>query len=161
MRTIGAHASQIVEAPAERCLTFLADLEAYPEWHPDTVHAARVTERDDRGYPRRAEVTLRLRLGPLAGSFELAMDASVDPGGIVALRRVRHAPSDPERFDVQWEITDAGGGRTRLELSLEAVLELPRLVPLGGVGEAVAQGFVAAASRALSDSSPNASASSS
>ena len=48
-----------------------------------------------------------------------------------------------------------------MRVLLTARLDVPRLVPLGNVGEAVAQGFVAAAKRVLDGSSPKAAASSS
>jgi hypothetical protein len=77
----------------------------------------------------------------------------------VCLSRVPHEPSDPEKFEVVWRV--APGPATRLSIELSAALEVPRLVPLGGVGDRIAQGFADAAKRELEGSSPNAPASSS
>jgi hypothetical protein len=63
---------------------------------------------------------------------------------------VPHEPSDPERFTVTWRVAGSGTG-TRIDLALDAVLDLPRFVPLpSGVGDTIAQGFAAAAARELS-----------
>jgi hypothetical protein len=58
-----------------------------------------------------------------------------------------------------WRV--GSGATTRVAIELAATLEVPRLVPIGGLGDRLAQGFVEAAKRELAGSSPNASASSS
>ena len=72
---------------------------------------------------------------------------TVDPTGTIALRRIPHQPSDEERFDVTWRV--AGGQSTEIALDLSANLDVPRFVPLGDVGDAMAQQLVSAATRAL------------
>ena len=154
MRELRASAEASVAAGPAECLALLADVGAYPDWCPDTVVRAEAVEDG------RARVTLRLGRGPLAGRFEELMTVRVDADAReVRLERVPHDAGDPERLEVAWRIGD--GPPTRLELRLAAALELPRLVPLGGMAQAVAQGLVAAASRALSPPSAMASASSS
>jgi hypothetical protein len=74
----------------------------------------------------------------------------VDAGGTVALSRVPHQGSDKERFDVTWKV--GGGQSTRIELQLAANLDVPRLVPLGGVGDSMAADLLSAATRALATS---------
>jgi hypothetical protein len=82
------------------------------------------------------------------------MEVSRQEGREVRLTRLKHQPSDPERFEVVWRV---GSERpTRLELELAATLDVPRLVPVGGVGDRIAQGFIEAAKRELEGSSPNA-----
>jgi hypothetical protein len=66
------------------------------------------------------------------------------------LSRIPHEPIDKERFDVTWRVD--GGQATQIRLDLLANLDVPRLVPLGGVGDSMAQGLVSAATRALSGS---------
>jgi Polyketide cyclase / dehydrase and lipid transport len=154
VRELRASAEALLEAGPAECLALLADVGAYPDWCPDTV--VRAEDLEDG----RARVTLRLGRGPLAGRFDELMTLRVDPDAReVRLERVPHDAADPERLEVTWRI--GNGPPTRLELRLTAALELPRLVPLGGMAESVAQGLVAAASRALSPPSPMASASSS
>ncbi len=152
-------AAASVEASVEACLALLADVEGYPRWHPEVVRGVEVSERDRAGRASRARVELRLGFGQLAGSFEELMAVSVRPGEEVRLERIPHGAGDPERFEVRWRVT--AGPPTRLELELSASLELPRLLPLGGLADSVAQGFVAAARLALSPDSPMTSASSS
>jgi hypothetical protein len=153
VRELRAVAALEVDAPPAACLAFLADVEAYPGWCPDTVRRAELVEEG------LARVTLRLGVGPLAGNFEELMVVAVEPPDRVSTTRVPHDTTDPERLEVNWRIEP--GPLTRLRVELAAALELPRLVPLGGLVESVAQGLVAAASRALGPSSPMASASSS
>jgi hypothetical protein len=153
VRELRASAAVSVDAAPAECLALLTDVAAYPDWCQDTVRHAEALEGD------RARVTLRLGLGPLTGSFEELMTLRVAPAGEVRLERVPHDATDSERLEVIWRIGD--GPPTRLEVSLAAALELPRLVPLGGVAESVAQDLVAAANRALSPPNPMTSATSS
>jgi hypothetical protein len=67
----------------------------------------------------------------------------------VKLTRLADDPS-PQQFDVTWQLGD--GGHTRIELYLHAKLRVPRFMPLGGIGNSMAEGFVAAASRELDSS---------
>ncbi len=55
--------------------------------------------------------------------------------------------SDGERFEVTWHVAASASAEIRLELS--ANLSVPRFLPIGGIGDAVADGFVTAAARAL------------
>jgi hypothetical protein len=94
-----------------------------------------------------ARTTLHLARGPLVKDFELLMAMTTDPGSGVTLTRVRHGSADQEQFEVIWRVEQERG--TWIHLRLDANLSVPRLLPLGGVGDAVAEGFVAAAARAL------------
>jgi hypothetical protein len=60
------------------------------------------------------------------------------------LTRIPHDAGDEERFEVAWAFAER-----RIQLELNATLPVPRLIPLGGIGNAVAEGFVAAAVRRL------------
>ena len=159
MRELSADASTTVAATPEACTELLAAVDRYPSWYPEVVRDAEVVERGSGGAPARARATVHLALGPIDRDFELPVEVVVEPGKRVTLTRVPHEPSDEERFELAWRV--AGGPPTRLSLELSANLDVPRLLPLGGVGERLAQGFVGAASRALDGSSPNASATSS
>jgi Polyketide cyclase / dehydrase and lipid transport len=158
MRDLRASGEAVVDVPPARCLELLSDIDGYARWYPDVVRQASVTERDRAGRPTAALVVLRLGVGPLTGTFPLLMRVAVGRAG-VDLQRVPHEPSDREHFRVTWEVEAAQP--TRLRLAIQASLELPRLVPLGGIGETLAQGFVEAARRELAGTSPNASASNS
>jgi hypothetical protein len=48
---------------------------------------------------------------------------------------------------VNWFV--AGGPSTSIRLDLAANLDVPRFLPLGGIGDAMAAGFVTAATREL------------
>ncbi len=63
------------------------------------------------------------------------------------LSKVKSEGSDQE-FDVVWRLRKDKG--TRIELDLHANLDVSRFLPLGGVGDSLAEGFVAAAADALS-----------
>ena len=82
--------------------------------------------------------------------FNLMMAVTVDPAGTVKLSRIPHESGDGERFDVVWRVD--GGDNTRIQLDLLADLNVPRFIPLGGVGDEIAQGMVTAATRALASS---------
>ena len=159
MKDLHATASANVDAAPEQCTTLLAVIDDYPRWHPDLIREAETLERSPDDTPVRARATVHLALGPLVRDFELLLAVAVTPGQSVKLTRVPHEPADPERFEVNWCVEP--GSPTRLHLELAARIDVPRLLPVGTLGEQLAQGFVDAASRALEGSSPNASASSS
>ena len=159
MKELSARASASVDADPQACTAFLAAVDGYPSWYPELIRDAEASERGADGTPIRARATVHLALGPITRDFKLLLAVNVESGSAVTLTRVPHGPSDDERFELRWRVD--GGPPTRLQLELEANVEVPRLVPVAPLGEHLAQGFVEAASRALDGSSPNASASSS
>jgi hypothetical protein len=71
----------------------------------------------------------------------------VQPPDVVRLVRIPHEPTDEEHFEVNSRVRD-GASRT-IELWLAAALPVPRFLPVGGIGDGLAQRFVAAAARRL------------
>ncbi|HTU31032.1 MAG TPA: SRPBCC family protein [Solirubrobacteraceae bacterium] len=128
-------------------MSLLEAIDGYPSWAPDVVKEAEVLERDAGGHPTKARTKLHVERGPLTRDFNLLFDVKVDPAGRIELRRIPHQPSDPERFDVTWRVD--GGQSTRIALELGANLDVPRFIPLGDVGDAMAGQLVSAATRAL------------
>jgi hypothetical protein len=76
------------------------------------------------------------------------MAVTVTPPATVKLAKV----GGTAKFDVIWRLTE--GENTRIELELDASLDVPRFLPLGDVGNSVAQGFVSAASAELARRAP-------
>jgi ribosome-associated toxin RatA of RatAB toxin-antitoxin module len=141
-------ASASVAAPVEECFALLEALDRYPIWYPEVVREAEVLDRDDDGHPTKARATLHVAHGPLIKDFNLLLAIRIDRPAMVKLTRIPHGPSDSEQFEVTWRLEHALDA-TRISLELDANLSVPRLVPLGSVGDAMAQGFVSAAFRAL------------
>jgi hypothetical protein len=159
MKVLSGSASAGLDVAPEACTALLAAVDRYPSWHPDVIREAEVLERGADGVPVTARATVHVAVGPLVRDFQLVMSVALEPGRRVTLTRVPHEPTDPERFQVDWRI--GRSAQTRLSVELAARLDVPRFLPVGAIGDALAQGFVEAASRALEGSSPNASASSS
>jgi ribosome-associated toxin RatA of RatAB toxin-antitoxin module len=149
MKELHGTASQHVGVPIERCYELLIDVEDYPRWHPDVVQSAEVIERRPDGSPARARAKLHVGIGPLVKDFNLTLMVQLARPASVTLTRVPHDASDAEQFQVTWTLSAAGGG-TGIGLALAANLSVPRLVPLGGVGDSLAAGFVSAAAREAS-----------
>jgi Polyketide cyclase / dehydrase and lipid transport len=141
-------ATGFVAAPVEECIRFFEAVDRYPSWYPEVVRELEVVERDDRGRPTRVRAVLYMSYGPLARSFRLLLAIRVDSPRTVRLTRLRNEPSDREQFDVIWRLREEGGN-TRVHLELDASLSVPRLVPIGGIGDAMAEGFVTAAIKDL------------
>jgi len=137
-----------VAAPCERCVSLLADVESYSSWYPEVVRRVEVLERDSDGRARQARANLHVPNVPLIGDLQLLVSVEIDGPGVVKLTRLAHGPEDPERFVVTWRLQEARGG-TKIEVALDATLSVPRLVPLGAIGDGMASGFLAAAARAL------------
>ncbi|HZU60923.1 MAG TPA: SRPBCC family protein [Solirubrobacteraceae bacterium] len=147
MKELRGQAAGPVSASGSECFALLLAIERYPAWYPDVVRRAEVTQRDSEGQPSQARATVHLGIGPVRRDFELNLQVTTVPERLVRLSRVPHAPSDPEQFVVAWQIDS--GPSTRLAVELRASLEVPRLLPLQGIGESVAQGFLAAAQAEL------------
>ncbi|MBV9366833.1 MAG: SRPBCC family protein [Solirubrobacterales bacterium] len=150
MKDLTGSASASTPATPERAMALLEDIDRYPAWHPEVIKEAEVLERDAQGHPTKARCKLHVERGPLTRDFDLIMSVHVDPSGTIKLDRIRNEPADAERFDVTWRVE--GTPSTRIRVDLAANLNVPRLVPLGGVGDALAQGLVSAATRALASS---------
>jgi Polyketide cyclase / dehydrase and lipid transport len=147
MKELTGRGSGTTTASPADCMTLLEAIDSYPAWAPDIVKEAEVLERNASGEPTQARARLHVERGVLTRDFNLLFAVTIDLAGTIELRRIPHQPSDPERFDVTWRI-DAGQS-TRIALDLSANLDVPRFIPLGDVGDAMAQQLVSAATRAL------------
>jgi hypothetical protein len=147
MKELNGSAAATTAASPAQAMALLEAIDRYPTWHPEVVKEAEVLERDGEGHPTRARTKLHVERGPLTRDFDLLMSVAVDPSGAIELTRIPHEPSDKERFDVTWRVD--GGQSTRIALDLAANLDVPRFLPLGGVGDSMAEGLVSAATRAL------------
>jgi hypothetical protein len=140
-------ASATVAAPIETCFGVLLAVQRYPSWYPEAVREVEVLERGAAGEPTIARATLHAAIGPVARDFHLLLRVTAAPPQTVSLHRVPHDARDTERFEVNWRLEQAGA--TRIHVGLAANLSVPRLLPVGGVGEAMAAGFVRAAAREI------------
>jgi hypothetical protein len=137
-----------VTAAVGDCFALVEAVERYPSWHPDVVRKVDVVDRGADGRTTRARTTLHVARGPLVKNFHLLMAVVAEPLQTVTLTRLRHERSDREEFEVRWHLHQEGGC-TRIRMELAATLSVPRLLPLGGIGDELAAGFVAAAANAL------------
>jgi ribosome-associated toxin RatA of RatAB toxin-antitoxin module len=151
VKELNGTASQAVGATIEECYRFLEEVERYPSWHPEVVRQVEVVERDGGGRPAKAHTKLHVARGPLVKDFDLLMDVVTQRPESIVLTRIPHDPSDHERFEVRWRLREQGAGTT-IRLDVEATLSIPRMVPVGGIGDAMAGGFVVAAANALGPS---------
>jgi hypothetical protein len=138
-------------ATQEQTFALLEDIDRYPTWNGEVVKQAEVLERDAEGHPTKAHCVLHVERGPMTRDFNLTMAVTVDPARTIKLSRIPHESSDGERFEVTWSVAGSNPG-TRIQLDLLADLNVPRFIPLGGVGDELAQGMVSAATRALASS---------
>jgi ribosome-associated toxin RatA of RatAB toxin-antitoxin module len=148
VKELTGHAEGTTPASPEACVALLADVDRYPDWYPEVVKEVEVLERDDQGRPTKAHTKLHVQYGPITRDFDLTMEVTHSPPGAVRLSRIPHHGRDGEQFDVNWLVS--GAQPSRIALDLAASLDVPRFLPLGGIGESMAQGFVNAATTALS-----------
>ena len=146
MKELRGSARTSVPATPERCIALFEAVEAYPSWYPEVVQELTVLERDDDGRPTRVQTTLHVAKGPITKDFHLVLAVVSDRRSEVALTRVKHPGSGNEEFEATWHVTDPGA---EISLDLAASLDVPRLLPVGGIGDALAEGFVAAAANQL------------
>ncbi len=149
MKQLNGSAELDVAASIEACYALLSDVERYPGWHPDVVREVEVLAHDADGRPARAQAILHVSRGPLVRDFDLNLAIERQPPGAINLIRLPNEASDPEEFQVRWRLTQSGP-KTHISLELNANLAVPRIVPLTGVGDGLAAGFVAALARGVS-----------
>jgi hypothetical protein len=138
----GAAAGQ-VSSSREECLALLEDVAAYPEWYPEVVRRVELQGPGTEQGPTVARTTLHAGLGPLEHDFEFLIEVSRPGPDTVRLARIPNESTDPERLTLLWQV--GTGAETELAVELKALLDVPRLLPLAGAGDAVASGFLAAA----------------
>ncbi len=143
MKELRGAAAAVVPAPLAECLALVEAVDGYPDWYPEVVREVEVVERDAHGLPSRVQTKLHLTAGPVTKDFDLLMEVTVQSPATVKLAKI----GGTAKFDVIWRLQDAEN--TRIELELDANLDVPRFLPLGDVGNSVAQGFVSAASQEL------------
>jgi ribosome-associated toxin RatA of RatAB toxin-antitoxin module len=148
VKALTGSATQVVQAPIETCFDLLIAVESYPRWHPAVVRNVEVVERSDDGHATRARTALHVVVGPVTKDFTLVMAVVTIRPQSVTLTRIPHGPSDAEEFGVRWRLVEENSA-TRINLDVEANLSVPRFLPLGGVGDQLAGGFVTAAAGAL------------
>jgi ribosome-associated toxin RatA of RatAB toxin-antitoxin module len=151
MKQLTGSAQLDVEASIEACFALLSDVEGYPGWHPDVVREVEVLSHDADGRPERVQATLHVARGPLARDLDLTLAVERQPPGAINLIRLPNEPTDPEEFQVRWRLAPSGPN-TRVHLELNANLAVPRIVPLTGVGDGLATGFLAAMAGGVSRS---------
>lgn len=151
MKQLHGAASTEVNAPIEQCFAMLAAIDLYPSWYPEVVREMDVLETAAGGAATRVRTTLRLSHGPLVKDFTLQLAVRLQSHALVELTRISHGPGDSEEFEVAWRLEDRG--HTHIELALNATVAVPRLVPLGSVGDSFAEGFVSAAARRIQSAS--------
>lgn len=147
MKTLHGEATVVVAAPLDECLELLEAIDGYTDWYPEVIRKVEVLERNPEGDPRMARATVHVARGPLVRDLQLVVAVTADADGTVRLTRLPNEPSDEEQLEMIWRLEETDG--TRIELRLDGYLDVPRLLPLGGIGDALAQRFVAAVTRAL------------
>jgi ribosome-associated toxin RatA of RatAB toxin-antitoxin module len=148
MKQLSATASATTPATLERCFELVSAIDQYPTWYPAGVTAAQVTERDAEGQPTRAHVELHVAHGILVRDFSLNVVVLTRRLESVKIERIRSRVDDSQEFAVAWAL--AGGEQIQIAVRMHANLSIPGFLPVGGVAESVANGFLKAALDALS-----------
>ena len=143
MKELSGRATETVAAPAEECVALLAAVDRYPLWYPDVVREVDVLGRDGQGRPSAVRARFRVAYGPLVHDFDLVLAVTLEESGTIRLARV----GGSQRFDLTWHVREEAD--TYIDLDLYAKLQVPRFLPLEGVGDVMAKQFVGAAKRAL------------
>jgi len=148
MKQLYATAGATTSASLERCFEFLSAIEGYPRWYPSRIVEAEHLDHDAAGLPTRARAILHFAHGPLAKQFPVNLSVITRHLHSVELRRLPEHPKDDEQLSVAWRLFDGALAR-RIEVELRAHLAVPRFLPVGGMAESIAKGFVDAATGAL------------
>jgi hypothetical protein len=150
MKDLRGAAGADVDRPIEACFAMLLDVAAYPDWYPQVVRAVEILESGPDAVATRARAELHVAQGPLVKDFDLVLAVRASAPEAVTLTRI--AAGGGEEFEVAWRLDERD--RTRISLELRASLPVPRLLPLGDIGNAIAAGFVDAAVARLGSEPP-------
>jgi Polyketide cyclase / dehydrase and lipid transport len=148
MKELRGSATGVTTAPVDDCVRFCLAVDRYPTWYPEVVRTVEVVNRDADGEPTRARAVLHVAVGPIVKDFDLALAITLAEPRTVKLTRVPNHAGDDERFDVTWRLEEDASS-THIRLDVAASLSVPRFLPVGGIGDGLAAGFVSAATRAL------------
>lgn len=135
----------------ERCLAVMGDVEAWPEWHPH-VTGVDVVERDAQGAP--ARIALHVQVGAFRPSLlaRLALEAPAT----LRLDRIPFEDGDDEALRLTISL-QGDGGVCAARADVDAVLDLPRLLPLPhAIADRVAADLLDALGRRVQDMRPGA-----
>lgn len=114
--------SIVVDAPPDRIMGVIADLEAYPEW-AQAVRGTEILERDGRG--RAQQVRFTLDAGPVKDTYVLAYDWA-DDGLSVRWHLVEGQMQKSQNGRYLLEPLD-DGARTEVTYTLAVELALPMI----------------------------------
>lgn len=145
MRDLSATAQGETGTPQHRCYERLADIESYPSWYPAGVKQVVVLDRGPDGEPTTVKATLALAQGPIQRDFTVHFAVARQPWSRIELRRLPKSADDQEQIVITWQLTAPAADRTTLEIALDAKLDLPRFLPVGGTAGSIATGFMDAA----------------
>jgi len=147
MKELRGNAIGVLAVPAEACFALLAAVDRYPAWL-DVVREVDVLERGPNGRPLRVGAQLHVAQSPVMKDFSLVVAAESEPYGAVRLVRLPKDSGDRDQLTLSWSLR--GNGETRLELEFYAAVSfLPRILPLGGVGDLIARHVLEEATTAL------------
>ncbi|MGN6169652.1 MAG: SRPBCC family protein [Solirubrobacteraceae bacterium] len=145
-REFHGEAAEVVAAPLDDCFALVAAVDRYPGWCPDIVRHVDVLDRGVGGQPSRVRMRMHVAHGALVKEFDLFLRVVAEPPRTVKLTRVTDHPTNQE-FSAAWGLGPAGS--TRVAFEFDAKLRVPWYIPAQGVGDMVADRFVAAACRRL------------
>jgi hypothetical protein len=153
VREFHGQAAEVTPASLEESFGLLAAVDRYSDWCSEAVQAVDVLERGADGYPTRVRMRMHVARGAIVRDFDLYLAIVVEPLVTVNMTRFTDHPTN-QRFHATWRLHPAAG--TRIELQLDAKLRVPAGIPSGGIPDAIAEGFVVAACRALAARRPDA-----
>jgi ribosome-associated toxin RatA of RatAB toxin-antitoxin module len=152
MKDLAATASGTTPADPETAFALLTDLPGYPGWYPSGVRDVSILERDDQtDAATKVKATLHASVGPINRDFKLHLRVVTRTAELVELTRLPKEPRDREEMQVSWRLAPAGApaGGTTITIAVTARLSIPPLVPVGGVADSMAKGFLHAALQQL------------
>lgn len=114
-----------IDAPQERVLEVVLDVEAYPDWMP-AFKKAKVTQRDSEGRPAKAEFEVDAMIRKLA----YVLEYSYPPDG-VAWKMVK---GDPKKIDGSYVLEDRSGAtKVTYNYEIDAGFPVPGFLRKQGV----------------------------
>jgi ribosome-associated toxin RatA of RatAB toxin-antitoxin module len=149
VKELQGSASAEIELPAAVCFALVASIDRYPGWF-EVIRTVEVLKRKRNGVASLARVELHIPQSPFGTEFELVMSIETERPGAVQFTKLPAGPSDRDRLELSWRMRE--NGATEIEFEFDAAVSfVPSYLPVGSVGDAIAQAILGAATTAFAD----------
>jgi len=147
VKELQGSASTEIELPPEDCFALLASIDLYPGWF-EVVRDVEVLEREPGGLPSLARVELHVPQSPFGTEFSFTVAVHANHPESMRFVKLADGPADRDRLEISWRMRE--NAVTEIDFEFDAAMSfVPGYLPVGSVGDAIAEAILGAATNAF------------